>query len=116
MNKISQSFSKIISSSGLLFIIMLLFVYFSVYLVKGERGLFRYVYLTDEVIQAREVSQKYAQEKPKAYFENTSHLHAQGMPPCIWQDKPRHHCPTEQFHQPLSRCHFPMSILSCTLL
>lgn len=63
MNKISQSFSKIISSSGLLFIIMLLFVYFSVYLVKGERGLFRYVYLTDEVIQAREVSQKYAQER-----------------------------------------------------
>ena len=63
MNKISQSLSKIISSSGLLFIIMLLFVYFSVYLVKGERGLFRYVYLTDEVIQAREVSQKYAQER-----------------------------------------------------
>ena len=63
MNKISQSFSKIISSSGLSFIIMLLFVYFSVYLVKGERGLFRYVYLTDEVIQAREVSQKYAQER-----------------------------------------------------
>ena len=72
MNKISQSFSKIISSSGLLFIIMLLFVYFSVYLVKGERGLFRYVYLTDEVIQAREVSQKrhYWDEKVEALSSN----------------------------------------------
>lgn len=63
MNKIFQSFSKIKSSSGFIFVMVLLSIYFSVYAVRGERGLIRYIYLTDEVIQAREKSQIYAKER-----------------------------------------------------
>ena len=37
--------------------------YFSFYAVKGERGLMRYVYLTEEVGNARNIAQKYAKER-----------------------------------------------------
>ncbi len=63
MSKIYDIFSKIKSSSGFLFVMILMFVYFSVYAIKGERGLIRYVYLTEEVSDARNVSEKYSKEK-----------------------------------------------------
>ncbi|MBQ2810590.1 MAG: septum formation initiator family protein [Alphaproteobacteria bacterium] len=63
MSKFQDIFSKIKSSSGFLFMMILLFVYFSVYAVKGERGLIKYVYLTEEVAEAKSVSKKYAQER-----------------------------------------------------
>jgi len=43
--------------------LVLVFVYFSFYAVKGERGLIKYVNLNKEVAKAREVSEKYAKEK-----------------------------------------------------
>lgn len=63
MSWLSDLWSKIKSSSGFLFIIILTFIYFSFYAVKGERGFMRYVYLTDEVQKAREIEQKYAAER-----------------------------------------------------
>lgn len=63
MNWLYDVFSKIKSSSGFLFVIILTFIYFSVYAVKGERGLMKYVYLTSEVAQAKETADKYAKEK-----------------------------------------------------
>ncbi len=63
MNWLSDTLAKIKSSSGFLFIVILTFIYFSVYAVKGERGFFRYIYLSSEVAQAREIADKYAQEK-----------------------------------------------------
>ena len=63
MNKLNDIFLKMKSSSGFLFMMILLFVYFSVYAVKGERGLIRYVYLNKEVAEAKSMSQKYADEK-----------------------------------------------------
>ena len=63
MSKFFDIFSKVRSSSGFLFIMILMFVYFSVYAVKGERGLIRYIYLTEEVMQAKAVSEKYAKER-----------------------------------------------------
>ena len=63
MNKLYDMFSKMKSSSGFLFMMILLFVYFSVYAVKGERGLIRYIYLTEEVAEARDLSEKYSQQK-----------------------------------------------------
>lgn len=56
-------FSRIKSSSGLLLIIILMFIYFSFYTIKGERGLVRYMQLTDEVTDARRAYKKYAAEK-----------------------------------------------------
>ncbi len=63
MRGLSDIWAKIKSSSGVLFIIILTFIYFSFYAIKGERGFMRYVYLTDEVQKARDVAQKYADEK-----------------------------------------------------
>lgn len=63
MSRFYDIFSKIRGSSGFLFGMILLFVYFSVYFVKGERGLIRYVYLTEEVSEAKIESIKYAKEK-----------------------------------------------------
>lgn len=56
-------FAKVKSSSGFLLIIILTFIYFSFYAVKGERGFLRYVYLTDEVKEAHRAAEKYAAEK-----------------------------------------------------
>ncbi len=63
MNGLSDIWSKIKGSSGFLFIIILTFIYFSFYAVKGERGFMRYVYLTGEVQKARDVARRYAEEK-----------------------------------------------------
>ncbi|MBE6450864.1 MAG: septum formation initiator family protein [Alphaproteobacteria bacterium] len=63
MSKLNDIFLKMKSSSGFLFMMILLFVYFSVYAVKGERGLIRYVYLNKEVAEAKSMSKKYADEK-----------------------------------------------------
>lgn len=63
MSWLSDIFTKIKTSSGFLFIVILTFIYFSVYAVKGERGFFRYIYLSSELEQAREIADKYAQEK-----------------------------------------------------
>ena len=51
-------FAKVKSSSGFLLIIILTFIYFSFYAVKGERGFLRYVYLTDEVKEAHRAAEK----------------------------------------------------------
>ncbi len=63
MSWLSDFWSKVKGSSGFLFVIILTFIYFSFYAVKGERGLLRYVYLTEEVGNARSVAQKYAEER-----------------------------------------------------
>ncbi len=63
MRKIYNMLSKIKSSSGVNFVLILLCAYFCVSAVKGDRGLIRYVYLTSEVAEARAESEKYAQEK-----------------------------------------------------
>lgn len=63
MNGLSDIFAKMKSSSGFLLVIILTFIYFSFYAVKGERGFIRYIYLNSEVAEARRISQKYALEK-----------------------------------------------------
>lgn len=63
MGRFLSLFSKIKSSSGFLFVLILVFIYFSFYAVKGERGLIRYINLNKEVEQAREMSEKYLNEK-----------------------------------------------------
>ena len=63
MNRFYDIFSKIRSSSGFFFVMTLLFVYFSVYFVKGERGLIKYFYLTDEVNLARAEYAKKSKER-----------------------------------------------------
>ena len=63
MSKIVDIFLKIKSSSGVFIILVLVFLYFSFYAVKGERGLIRYVNLSKEVEKARILSDKYAAEK-----------------------------------------------------
>lgn len=60
---LSDIFAKVKSSSGFLFVLILTFIYFSFYAVKGERGFMRYVYLTGEVAEARAAADKYAREK-----------------------------------------------------
>jgi cell division protein FtsB len=63
MGFIANIFGKIKLSTVLLPTIILMFIYFSFYAIKGERGFVRYVRLNDEVSQARVLSEKYAREK-----------------------------------------------------
>lgn len=63
MNFITDVWSSIKSSSGFLLVTILTFIYFSFYTIKGERGFFRYMHLTEEVSQARVLSEKYAAER-----------------------------------------------------
>lgn len=72
MNFLEDFFSKIWSSSGFLLIIILTFIYFSFYTIKGERGFVSYVRLTDELKQARQASEKYSKEK--AFWEEKVRL------------------------------------------
>ena len=65
MDLTTRANSKIKFSSGYLFIVILTFIYFSFYAVKGERGLIRYFSLTNEVAEARQVLEKYDQEKQR---------------------------------------------------
>lgn len=63
MNLTWQMISKFKFSSGYLFVVILTFIYFSFYAVKGERGLIRYFSLTKEVAQAQRILEKYDQDK-----------------------------------------------------
>ena len=63
MNKIADIFFKIKTSSGVFIVLVLVFLYFTFYAVKGERGLIRYINLSKEVEKARQLSQKYSAEK-----------------------------------------------------
>lgn len=63
MSLTTQIASKIKFSSGYFFVVILMFIYFSFYAVKGERGLIRYFALINEVAQARQVLAKYDAEK-----------------------------------------------------
>lgn len=65
MNKLTDIFSKIKSSSGFFMILIIVCLYFGFYAVKGERGLFRYWNLKEEVDQARQMQAKYDAEKNK---------------------------------------------------
>jgi cell division protein FtsB len=63
MSYIGDTFGKIVRSSGPLLLIIGMFIYFSYFTIRGDRGLIRYVRLSDEVSQARQVSEKYATER-----------------------------------------------------
>lgn len=63
MNFFTDVFSKIKQSSGLLLILIFIFIYFSVYTIKGDRGLIRYMQLTQEVSQGKIESKKQAEER-----------------------------------------------------
>ncbi len=63
MSRFIRFFGQFRASSGFLFVVILTFIYFSFYAVKGERGLIRYFALTQEVSKAQDVLQKYDFEK-----------------------------------------------------
>lgn len=63
MNQLGVTFGKFKTSSGCLFVIILTFIYFSFYAVKGERGLVRYFSLVGEVARAQQVLEKYDTER-----------------------------------------------------
>lgn len=78
MNKIWHIISKIKSSSGFFLMLVLVFVYFSFYAVKGERGLIKYMNLSKEVADARLTQEKYAQEK-EAWTEKCHRLESKNL-------------------------------------
>lgn len=63
MSRFFHFLSKFKSSSGFFMCLVLVCVYFSFYAVRGERGLLKYINLSQEVAQARELEAKYAKEK-----------------------------------------------------
>ena len=63
MSRFIRFFGQFRASSGFLFVVILTFIYFSFYAVKGERGLIRYFALMQEVSKAQDVLQKYDFEK-----------------------------------------------------
>lgn len=63
MLKLRHIFLKINSSSGLFLVLLLVFIYFSFYAVKGERGLLKYMSLSKEVATARKISAQVSQER-----------------------------------------------------
>lgn len=63
MSRFLNLLSKMKSSSGLLMMLILVFIYFTFYAVRGERGLIRYLNLTKEVEKARALEEKYTLEK-----------------------------------------------------
>ena len=62
MSRFFALLSKIKSSSGFFLVLVLVFVYFTFYAVKGERGLIKYINLNKEVSEARVTEEKYARE------------------------------------------------------
>ncbi|MBO5443659.1 MAG: septum formation initiator family protein [Alphaproteobacteria bacterium] len=54
-----------LKSSGFLILCILLFFYFSFYTINGERGLLRYMYLSKEIVHARQIAEQYNAEKKK---------------------------------------------------
>jgi len=63
MHKFWHMLTRVYSSSGIFFVLVLVFIYFSFYAVRGDRGLIRYMNLTREVASARRVSAEYANQK-----------------------------------------------------
>lgn len=63
MSKFTDIFSKITRSSGLFMVLVIVCLYFTFYAVKGERGLFRYWNLRQEISQAKQIEKKYNSEK-----------------------------------------------------
>ena len=63
MNRLTDIFSKIARSSGLFMVLVIVCLYFTFYAVKGERGLFRYWNLKQEISQAKQLQEKYDSEK-----------------------------------------------------
>ncbi len=63
MNRLRHIFSKINSSSGVFLTLVVVFIYFSFYAIKGDRGLIKYMNLNKEVRQARQINKEYALEK-----------------------------------------------------
>ena len=63
MNRLADIFSKIARSSGLFMVLVIVCLYFTFYAVKGERGLFRYWNLKQEISQAKQLREKYDSEK-----------------------------------------------------
>jgi len=78
MNQVRQILSKIKSSSGFFLILVLVFVYFMFYAVRGERGLIKYLNLNREVSAARVIEQKYAKEKEQ-WDEKVKRLSPQNL-------------------------------------
>lgn len=52
-------------NSGLWIIGAFLIVYFAFHAINGDRGLLKYLYLQQEIADARQVAQKYSQQKSK---------------------------------------------------
>ena len=65
MNRFLRVLSKMKSSSGFFMMLVLVFVYFSFYAVRGERGFLKYMSLNKEVAQARALEAKYEKEREK---------------------------------------------------
>lgn len=63
MKRFLSFLSSIKSSSGFFLALVLVFVYFTFYAVKGERGLIKYINLSKEVSDARATKQKYDEER-----------------------------------------------------
>jgi len=78
MSRFFALLSKIKSSSGFFLVLVLVFVYFSFYAVKGERGLIKYINLNKEVSEARAIQEKYAEEK-EAWTEKCNRLSSQNL-------------------------------------
>ncbi len=52
-----------LKNSGLLLVCILLFIYFGYHAVNGERGFLRYMYLRQEITEARRVAENYHNQK-----------------------------------------------------
>lgn len=63
MSKITEIFSKLKTSSGLILVLIFATFYFGYYAVKGNRGYVTYRYLNKEVAEARKNFEKYEAEK-----------------------------------------------------
>ena len=78
MSRFLSFLSKIKSSSGFFLVLVLVFVYFTFYAVKGERGLIKYMNLNKEVADARLMKQKYECEKNN-WQEKVNRLSSQSL-------------------------------------
>lgn|SRR5574344_977629 len=54
-----------LQESGFLITCVLLLFYFSFYTINGERGLLKYMYLSNRISQAKEIQSRYNAEKQK---------------------------------------------------
>ena len=78
MNRFWNILSKTKSSSGFFMLLVFVFIYFSFYAVRGERGLLRYLSLNKEVAQARHLETQYAKEK-NAWENKVNRLYPQNL-------------------------------------